>query len=187
MHITSKLVIASAVSILFAQVALALSGTNKASDYSVIALKNCDVVSDKVMTAKQLEAYLALKQQEQKMQILEMPIQNIAQEISLYTDEIEKLTELAIQETDKTLHINKAVLEQQNLVVEEFNKFMQVHQQSFDALGEQGHMIGQQAKIFETSIKVDLETIDYDQIQVLTPGSQLTLPSCDNSIKVMVI
>ena len=48
-------------------------------------------------------------------------------------------------------------------------------------------MIGQQAEIFETNIKANLENIDYDQIQVLTPGSQLTLPSCDNSIKVMVI
>jgi hypothetical protein len=187
MNITSKIIIASAVSILFAQVATALSDTNKPGDYSVIALKNCDVVSDKKMTAPQLEAYLSLKQQQQKMQALELPIQDIQQEISLYSDEIEKLTKLAIQETNDTLHINKALLKKQEIVVKEFDKFMQLHQQEFDALGEQGSLIGQQANIFETRIKANLESIDYDQIQVRTPDSHSTQFSCDNDIRVSVI
>jgi hypothetical protein len=40
------------------------------------------------------------------------------------TDEIEKQTKLAIQETDDTLHINKAMLKQQDSVANEFNQFM---------------------------------------------------------------
>jgi hypothetical protein len=46
-NIISKIIIALAASTLLTQVALALSDTNKPSDYSVIALKNCEVVSDK--------------------------------------------------------------------------------------------------------------------------------------------
>jgi delta 1-pyrroline-5-carboxylate dehydrogenase len=187
MNITSKIIIASAVSILLTQVVLALSDTNKPSDYSVIALKNCDVVSDKAMTAEQLEAYLSLEQQQQKMQTLELPIQGIEKEISLYSDEIEKLTKLAIQETSDTLHINKALLKKQEVVVKELSEFMQQHQQSFDALGEQGNIIGQQAEIFASSIKANLESIDYDQIRVLTPDSHTTKLSCDGDIKVSVI
>lgn len=187
MNITSKIIIASAASILLTQVALALSETNKPGDYSVIALKNCDVVSDKTMTAPQLEAYLSLKQQQQKMQALELPIQDIQQEISLYSDEIEKLTELAIQETSDTLHINKALLKKQEIVVKELSGFMQQHQHNFDALGEQGNIIGQQAEIFETSIKANLESIDYDRIQVRTPDNHPTQFSCDNDSIVSVI
>jgi hypothetical protein len=59
-------------------------------------------------------------------------------------------------------------------VVQELDKFMQLHQPDFDALGEQGNIIGQQDEIFETSIKANLESIDYDQIQVLTPDNHPT-------------
>jgi hypothetical protein len=187
MNITSKIIIASAASILLTQVALALSETNKPGDYSVIALKNCDVVSDKTMTAPQLEAYLSLKQQQQKMQALELPIQDIQQEITLYSNEIEKLTKLAIQDTDQSLHINKSLLKKQEVVVQELDKFMQLHQPDFDALGEQGNVIGQQAEIFASSIKANLESIDYDQIRVLTPDSHITKLNCDGDIKVSVI
>jgi hypothetical protein len=44
------------------------------------------------------EAYLSLKQQQ--MQALELPVHYIQQDITLYSDEIEKLTRLAIQETN---------------------------------------------------------------------------------------
>jgi hypothetical protein len=64
---------------------------------------------------------------------------------------------------------------------------MQLHQHKFDALGDQGKAIGQQADIFETSIKANLEGIDYDQIQVLTPKSKQAQQYCDNNIRVMVI
>ena len=181
MNITSKIVIAAAVSILFAQVALALSFTNKPGDYSIIVLKNCEVVSNKAMTDEQLEAYLSLKQQEQKIHVLEVSIQDIEQEILSYTKKMEKLTELAIQETDEILHINKARLKQRDIVANEFDKFMQLHQQDFEVLGKQGNVIGQQAEIFETSIKVGLESVDYDQIQVHSPDSNQTQHSCDNA------
>jgi hypothetical protein len=184
---TTKIFIASLFPLVICQVGLAWSDTDKANDYSVVALKGCEVVSEQAMTAEQLDAYLSLKQQEQKMRVLELPIQNIEQEIKVYTDEIEKLTELAFQEKDESLHINKALLKQHDIVAKEFNKFMQLHQQDFDALGKQGGIIGQQAKIFETSIKASLENIDYDQIQVLTPSSKESGRSCDNNVRVSVI
>jgi hypothetical protein len=182
-----KILIASLVPIIMYQVALASSDTDKASDYSVVALKDCQVVSNKTMTTEQFLSYTHLKQQDQIMQRLQVPIQKIEQEIEAYTDEIEKLTKLAIQETDETLHINKTLLKQQDSAAQKFNEFMQLHQQHFDALGEQGNIIGQRADIFETSIKANLKNIDYDQIQVLTPSSQKILSNCDNDIQVMIM
>ena len=44
--------------------------------FPLVALKNCEVVSVKALPAEQLEAYLSLRQQEQKIQLLDLPIQN---------------------------------------------------------------------------------------------------------------
>lgn len=185
MHITSKIFFASAVTILFAQVAL--SDTTSPDNYSIIALKNCQVVSNNVMTADQLEAYLSLKQQEQKMHSLEAPIKNIEQEIEVYTDNIERLAKLAIHETADTLHIDKKLLKQQDEAAKKFAQFMHIHQDKFDAIGSQGEVVGNQAKIFETSIEASLDNIDYDQIQILTPDSQHNQFSCDNNIRILTI
>ena len=109
-----------------------------------------------------------------------MPIQEIEEEIKVYTDELETLTKLVIQDNDGSLHINQKLLKQQDIVAKEFNQFMQLHQQDFDALSKQGSIIGLQAK-------TSLESIDYDKIQVLTPDNKHTLSNCDNAIHVMVM
>lgn len=184
---SAKFLIASLVPLVICKVAVAWVDTDKINNYSVVALKNCEVVSDQAMTDQQFEAYLSLQQQEQKMHTLEVPIQGIEQEVKAYTDEIETLTKLAIQDTNESLHINKELLEQQNLVAKEFDAFMQLHQQDFNALGTQGIIIGQHADVFETSIKDNLEGIDYDQIQVLTSGNRLSIPNCDNAIHMIVM
>jgi DNA-binding transcriptional MerR regulator len=157
------------------------------NDYTVVAFNNCKVVSKQPMPAKLLEAYLNLRQQEQKMQALGLPIKNIEQDIKAYSDEMEKLSKLAIQDTEESTHINKPLLAQHQLVADEFNKFMQLHQQDFDALGKQGSIIGQHAQIFETSIQACLNNIDYDQIQIVTPSSQGKAHSCDKNITISVL
>jgi hypothetical protein len=184
---STKTLIALIFPLVICHVAIAWAKTDKENNYSVIALKNCQVVSDQAMTVDQFAAFLSLKQKEQKMHSLEVPIQKIEQEIKVYTDELTKLTSLAIQDTDESIHINKKLLEQQEKVAKELNQFMQQHQQDFDALGKQGRIIGLQAEVFENSIKTSLESIDYDQIKLLTPVNRHSLANCDKSIQVMVL
>jgi hypothetical protein len=191
MKLIPKILILSVTSAIICQAAFALSHNDnnayQANDYSVVALKDCEIISSKAMTTGQFDAYTRLKQQEQAMHTLEKPTQDIEHKMDVYADKIERLTKLAIQETDDTLHINKKLLKQQDAVAKEFAQFMQLHQHKFDALGDQGKAIGQQAKIFETSIKDNLENIDYDQIYVLTPDSHHSEKGCDNNISVMVL
>jgi archaellin len=187
MKSSTKILIALLFPLVICQVALAWSDTDNANNHSVVALKNCEVVSNQAMTAEQFEAYLGLKQQEQEIHRLELPIQEIEEEIKVYTDELETLTKLVIQDNDGSLHINKKLLKQQDIVAKEFNQFMQLHQQDFDALSKQGSIIGLQAEIFEKSIKTSLESIDYDRIQVLTEDNKHTLSNCDNAIHVMLM
>jgi hypothetical protein len=178
-----NILIAALFPLVICQIAFAWTDSDTVNHYSVVAFKNCEVVSEKTMTAEQSEAYLTLKQLEQEMHSLEMPIQKIEQKIQGYTDKIERLTNLAVQETEGSLHIDKALLKQQEIVVKEFNNFMQLHQPNFDALGKQGSIIGKQAEIFEAGIKASLENVDYDQIRVVTPSHKGSGYSCDNHIK----
>ena len=181
-----KILILSVTSAIVCQAALALSDKNnhlyQANDYSVVAFKYCEIVSNKTMATGQFDTCTRLKQQEKAMQTLERDIEH---EIDVYADNIESLSTLAIQETDETLLINKKFLKQQDEVAKAFAQFMQLHQHKFDILGEQGEAIGQQAKLFETSIKDNLENIDCDQIQVLTPDSQYCKKGCDRNIMVI--
>ncbi|WP_339724715.1 hypothetical protein [uncultured Paraglaciecola sp.] len=184
---STKILVSSLISLIVCQVVVAKSDNQSRDDYSVVAFKNCEMVSHQAMTEKGIAAYLALQKEEQKMQGLEIPIQGIEQEMQEYTDSIEKLTKLAIQESDESLHIDKKLMQKQKVVVKEFDKFMQKHQQDFDAIGAQGIIIGQHAEVFENSIKENLEGIDYDQIQVLASDKALTMSNCKNSIEVIVI
>ena len=67
MKSSTKILIALLFPLVICQVALAWSDTDNASNHSVVALKNCEVVSNQTMTAEQFEAYLGLKQQEQEI------------------------------------------------------------------------------------------------------------------------
>ena len=85
------------------------------------------------------------------------------------TQEIETLTSLAISETEDSLHIDKNFLKQQEQAIEKLDDFMAVHQENFDALGEQGTRLGESADSFTAAMKLQLEGLDYDNIRISSP------------------
>lgn len=184
---STKFLISSLVSLVVCQVVVAKADNNASNDYSVVAFKNCEIVSHQAITEQGVKAYLGLQQQQQKMHRLELPIQGIEREMQQYTDSIEKLTKLAIQETDESLYIDKKLMQQQKVVAKEFDKCMQKHQQDFDAVEAQGIVIGRYADKFSDSIKDTLAGFDYDQVQVLTPGKSPSTSHCDKSLKMIAI
>jgi peptidoglycan hydrolase CwlO-like protein len=169
--------VALIVSCIFSSIAITATATQSTtatiqadSDYTISLLKDCQPVAQYPMTEQQIKAYLMLKEAEKKMNGLESPIKAIEQDIKQYSDEIEQLTKLAIQETDSTLHIDKSYLKQQNIVVKKLNNLMAIHQADFDALEEQGRIIGDVANKFSEAIEVGFEELDYDHIRVNDPN-----------------
>jgi hypothetical protein len=157
--------------------ALLWAGTDPNGSYEFVAMKDCQVVMQKEMTPEQLEAYLALKQHEQKMQELELPIQDLEVEIQQYSEQIKSLVELAIVDNEDSLHIDKVMLQQHDIIANEFSDFMSEHQSEIEAIGEHGQVIAQYAKSFEAAIKGDLDDVNYDHIQIITPDKP-TLNGC---------
>ncbi len=112
------------------------------------------------------------------MQGIEQPIKAIERDISQYSNEIEKLTKLAIQETDTSLHIDKSYLKQQEVIVEKLNSLMAKHQTDFDALKEQGEVIGGIANNFSNAIKSTIKNVEYDHIRINDPNKSKQHSQC---------
>ncbi|WOH37470.1 hypothetical protein RI844_19245 [Thalassotalea fonticola] len=157
------------------------SSTN--TDYTITLLKGCDVVAKYAMNTEQVEAYQALQAEEQKMHALEQPIQAIEQQLQEYTEQIEELTSLAIQDNDDTLYIDKSYLKQQEQVVAKLDKLMDEHQHDFDALGEQGSLIGAKAEDFTDTIDASFDNVDYDQMRIDYPDNVDSNYQCHSDIR----
>jgi len=151
------------------------------SDYKIQILDNCQVIKEYDMTIKQIDAYLALKAEEEKMSSLENPISAIQDELDRYSEQIDELTSLAIQETDQSLTIDKTYLKQQKQVVKKLNVLMEAHQKDFDALGLQGKIIGKVADNFVTSLEGSIGDYKHHQIHISSPDD-LDNYQCHNDI-----
>jgi hypothetical protein len=150
--------------------------------YKIQIIDNCQVIKEYNMTNEQIESYLALKVEEEKMSLLENPISAIQDEIDSYSEQIDELTALAIQETEQSLYIDKDYLKQQEQVVEKLNVLIKTHQQDFDTLGKQGDKIGKVADTFVTSLEVTIGDSKHQQIHITSPDDQKNNYQCDSDI-----
>lgn len=141
------------------------------SDYHIIAYKDCKQVFQQPMSDTQIKAYHELTLQTDKMDELELGLDGINDEIAAFTQKIESITDLAIQETGSRLTIDKNLLAEQQQIVAELERFMDQHEHRFDALGEHGEILGQYADVFTDAIEADLAHVDYDNVRVITPDN----------------
>ena len=149
------------------------------NDYKIQILENCQVIKEYNMTNEQIESYLALKIEEEKMSSLEAPISAIQDSLNRYSEQIGELTELAIQETEQSIYIDKDYLKQQEHVVEKLNALMKIHQQDFDALGKQGKRIGKVADTFVASLEETIGESKHQRIHISSPDDQENNYHCD--------
>ena len=99
------------------------------------------------------------------MEIAEGPIEAIEEQIDELSDMIDDLTNRAVQEDDNSLYIDKALLEEQQEVVDQLDELMEAHQGDFDRLSEIGDSISQKAEEFEKAIDASLDDIDYNFVK----------------------
>ncbi len=165
--------------LMFASIAMADKHSQNPTDYRIIALNDCEVVSDTPMTQQQLDAYLPLLKAEKLIEKLGIPMHDMEAKLKEYTDKIEEVTELAVQESGDSIHINKAYLSQQKELAEKIESIVSFHQKDIDAIEQQGTYIGKTATAFEHTIKADLEGIDYDNVRIIKPNDNSHYDYCD--------
>jgi chromosome segregation ATPase len=182
MTLLKKFTPAIIVTCLLTTAVFANQSENQVNGYKIQVLDKCQVTKEYDMTNEQINAYLALQVEEGKMESLESPISEIQDELDSYSEQIDELTALAIQETEQSLYIDKEYLKQQEQVVEKLNVLMEAHQQDFDALGSQGNKIGKVADIFLASLEETIGDSKHQQIHIISPDDQDSNYQCHNDI-----
>ena len=176
------LTFAAVSSCLLISAAFASQATNEDTGHTITLLKDCNVIAEYAMNAEQVTAYQALHAEEQKMHDLEKPTRAVEQQLQQFTDQIEELTSLAIQDNEDTLHIDKNYLKKQDQVVAKLQLLMDKNQHKFDAIGEQGRLIGVKADDFTDTIDDNFEDVDYNQIRIDYPGKVDSNYQCETDI-----
>ena len=178
MNILKKYTTVLMITGLFTTAVFAIQDETTDKGYIIQVTERCKVINEYAMTKKQINAYKALMAEEDKMKELEIPIADFQDEIDEYSQEIEALSALAIQETDDSLFIDKTYLAKQNEVVEKLNAVINEHQHEFDALGKQGDEISKLADAFTLSLRPTLGNLDNLQINIITPDSNSLKYQC---------
>jgi hypothetical protein len=155
---------------------------NNPEDYTLLALKNCQVVSESYLTEDQLSAYLSLQNEEKIMSGLEDPIKGVEKQLEEFSDRIEEVSALAVQELEGSIYIDEYYMKEQKDIVHQLNKLIGLHQKDFKAIAEQGKRIGKKAKVFKTIIESGLEVVDHDQIHIISPDSSDQHFSCNKAV-----
>lgn len=150
--------------------------------YSIHLLKDCQRVKTLPMSPELTDLYQELQQQETLMASLESPIAAISAKIDDYSQQVARLGELAIQEDENNLQIDKSYLAQQQMAVDALNKLIAEHQQDFSALEQQGHQIEQVAHDFEVNIKALSQGFDYDHLRITASASKDATVGCEQNM-----
>lgn len=182
MHTTKALVIATTAIIsisLFSYTTFA-SQKSVTQNYTIKLIEDCQVFKEIPLTPKQTQAYLALKDEEEIMRKLEVPIPKIEQQLNKYTSQIEQLAQQAFADSAQSLKINKAALAKQKLVVKKLNKLIALHQKDFDALSAQGKRIGAVADKFSQLIKPTIANIEHTQLTISRQDEIFSAKSCNS-------
>lgn len=182
MKLLNKFILVPVSAIVISSITLSAHSSDNPQDYRLLALKNCNVVAESPLTEEQLAAYLSLKDEEELMSGLEEPLKDMESQLKEFTDRIEEVSALAVQETEGSIHIDKYYLKEQEDLADRIDEIVTAHQHDIDALEEQGSRIGEKARVFEAAIEEGLEDVDYDQIRIITPDSDNDHYSCSKSI-----
>ena len=146
--LTTTILITTISLALIGKSALANKNTVTNDVYTIKIIDNCQVISEIPLNPKQVQAYLALQHEENKMAKLQAPITGIEEQLRNYSQQIEQLSQQIFTNSKQPLQINKAVLAKQELVVGKLDNLMEKHQADFDALSAQGRYISKIADKF---------------------------------------
>ncbi|ALZ76868.1 hypothetical protein [Rheinheimera sp. F8] len=142
------------------------------TDYKLQVLKDCKLLSERALTAAELDAWQNLKKAELKMDQLQIPLDQMSKALEPHQDKMEQLSaELELQ-TKRDRMPDETLLEQTRMTAERIEDITDSYQGDIDAISSYGDEISKVAKTFEQQITAQLPQGSYDQLRVLKPGEQ---------------
>lgn len=147
------------------------------------AINGCTLVKQISLNESEAQAYYEVKALEEKISSIQEPLRGVEKTLEDYSADMEQIADLAIQETEQTLYIDKEMLKQQEGIADKIQALMALHQADFDAIGEFGKMIGDKADAFSDTIEEAFEGLEHHHVTVFSEGESPLPEQCsDNSM-----
>ncbi|WP_440054929.1 hypothetical protein ACSLBF_01865 [Pseudoalteromonas sp. T1lg65] len=140
------------------------------SSYQLIAYQNCNPVVKHVMDQEQIAAYKDLKAAEVEMAAVELPMEDIEQQLLVLSKEIELVSADAIIEDGEKLVINKKLLTKQQEKAKQIEAVIEAHASKFEAIDDYADKVSAAADRFDESLVSVLGDLKGININVIEPG-----------------
>jgi len=151
-----KLTLALTTGAVLAACSIANAKPDVKDDYTIYVYEDCKQVKQIAMTAEQIQAYKALKQQEDSMRGLELPIKEMEKKLAVHEKELDQLSgEMVIEEDDRVI-VNRALIRQHEDIAEKMERVVKLHETDIRKLELQAQEIEAVASQFEKLIKPSL-------------------------------
>ncbi len=157
--------------VLLSSCGLALAAQQSApTDYKLQVLKDCKLLSERPLTAAELNAWQNLKKAELKMDQLQIPLDQMSKALGPHQDKMEQLSAELEQQTKRDRMPDETLLEQTRMTAERIEDITDSYQGDIDAISQYGDEISKVAKTFEQQITAQLPEGSFDQLRVVKPG-----------------
>ena len=140
------------------------------TDYKLQVLKDCKLLSERPLTAAELDAWQNLKKAELKMDQLQIPMDQMSKALGPHQDKMEQLSAELEQQTKRDRMPDETLLEQTRMTAERIEDITDSYQGDIDAISQYGDEISKVAETFEQQITAQLPEGSFDQLRVVKPG-----------------
>lgn len=140
------------------------------TDYKLQVLKDCKLLSERPLTAAELDAWQNLKKAELKMDQLQIPMDQMSKALGPHQDKMEQLSAELEQQTKWDRMPDETLLEQTRMTAERIEDITDSYQGDIDAISNYGDEISKVAETFEQQITAQLPEGSFDQLRVVKPG-----------------
>ncbi|MBE0350200.1 MULTISPECIES: hypothetical protein [Pseudoalteromonas] len=147
------------------------------NNYRVITFKDCKKVHEGTLNNEQIAAYQQLKREQEKLESLELPLSDMEEQVTAYSQQIEAITNKAVVEDENHLRINKSLLKEQDKLTKQLDELIASHDADFKALDEQAKHMEKAATLFDEAMKPMMEQNETTHLQILAPG-ETEKPGC---------
>ena len=145
-----------------------------AAPQQIAFIKNCKVIQQRAMTNDEFAAYQRLEAIEQQMEELHLPLGSFEVEMEQYSQQMTELAELAHQEDEYSIRIDKTKMVEQQQLAEKIREITERHKPHFAALEQKGDEISDIADDFTELLEKEAPVGGFDHIQVISDPDKTT-------------
>ncbi len=145
---------------------MASAKAQQQEEYKIYIYKDCEAVQEIVMNAEQVEAYNAFKNHEKLMAKLELPLEEMEQQLELHEQELDSLSDNFVIETEDSLVVNKTLVEQHEAIAKKMEKVVASHRKDIEKLELHARAFEGLANDFEKSLEPSLGNYRKQDIQI---------------------